>query len=252
MKKHFLVRSAYITALALLILSGLGCNALTHSETSSAITCPTTESEYKCCITPDCQSVKEALQDIVGTPPYEPSREGFDTIRDWVANNVDYESDQQRWGDDYWQTPAETLACHSGDCEDFSILLCSLLRAYGIAAERIYVALGADGGEDGHAFLVEDWYYEGEWRRIESQASAQVSSYTWLDHLRPHPDSQLGKYEMTVAFNDLYYHEDDDESFSWSEDQTDASTITKVITTVGDIARRLWQFIEYLLGLLFS
>ncbi len=252
MKKRLFARSAYVTALGLLIVSGLSCSGLIDAESSTASTCPTTESEFKSYIMPDCESVREALQDIVGPSPYEPSQAGFDAIRDWVADNIDYESDQERWGDDYWQMPTETLSCRSGDCEDFSILLCSLLRAYGIAAERIYLTLGVDSGEDGHAFLIEDWYHNGEWRRIESQAPAQISSVAWLGGPRPHPDSQLDRYEITVAFNDLYYHEDDDGSFSWSKDQTDASIITRVMTTVADIARQLSRFIEYLLGLLFD
>jgi hypothetical protein len=235
-----------------LIVSGLSCSGLLDGGSSAAVSSPTTESELKSYITPDCPSVKEALQDVVGPPPYEPSRAGFDTIRNWVADNIDYESDQQRWADDYWQTPEETLSYRTGDCEDFSILLCSLLRAYGIDAERAYVALGVDGGDDGHAFLIEDWYLDGEWRRVESQAPADLSSVAWLDGLRPHPDSELDKYEITVVFNDLYYHENDDESFSWSQDQSNVSTITELITTVGDVVRQLSRLAEYLLGLLFD
>jgi predicted transglutaminase-like cysteine proteinase len=252
MKKRFLVALVYVGALGLLIVSGLSCSGLLYSESSTVSKSPTTESEFKSYITLDCLSIKEALQDAVGPAPYELSQAGFDTIRNWVADNIDYKSDQERWGGDYWQTPAETLSYRTGDCEDFSILLCSLLRAYGIAAERVYVTLGVDGSEDGHAFLIEDWYCDGEWRRIESQAPAQLSSVAWLGGLRPHPDSALDKYEITEVFNDLYYYEGDDESFSWGKDQGSSSTIAKITTTVGYIVRLLSRCTGYLLGLLFN
>jgi hypothetical protein len=208
MKKRFLISLACGAALGLLIVSGLNCiSCVIYPESPISHWLPATESEFKSYITPECPWVEGTLQGILGAPPYELSQVGFDDIRDWVADNIKYKSDEERWGKDYWQTPEETLSYSTGDCEDFSILLCSLLRTYGIDAERVYVALGVDG-EDGHAFLIEDWNNDGEWRRIESQAPA-----SW--HLKPHPDSGLDEYEITAAFNDLYYH---DESFPWDED----------------------------------
>jgi predicted transglutaminase-like cysteine proteinase len=250
-KKRFLVLLAYIAALGLLIVSGLSCSSLIYSESSTVSKSPTTESDYKSYITPDCQSVKEVLQDILGTPPYGLSLSGFDDIRDWVADNIDYQSDDERWSGDYWQTPKETLLYGTGDCEDFAILLCSLLRAYGIGAEQVYVAIGDDGEKHAHAFLIENWYKDGEWRRVESQASAQFSSYSWLGHSKPHPDSELDQYEITVVFNDRYYN-NDDESFSWSEEQAHFWSPTELVNAIGDIVKRLSQLLGYLLGLLFN
>jgi hypothetical protein len=216
MKKRFLIPLACGAALGLLTVSGLSCiSCIIYPASSIAHWFPATESEFESYITPECQSVEEALRDILGDPPYGLSQVGFDDIRDWVAINIDYMSDEERWGEDYWQTPEETLFYRTGDCEDFSILLCSLLRAYGIDAERVYVVLGVDDEEDGHAFLIEDWYYDGEWRRIESQAPAQLSSWhSWFGFPNSHPDSRLDEYEITAAFNDLYCY---DESFPWDE-----------------------------------
>ncbi len=251
MKKRLLIPLACGAALGLLIVSGLSCvSSATYPVGSVAEALPTTESEFESYITPECQSVQETLHDILGDPPYELSQTGFDDIRDWVAANIDYMSDEERWGGDYWQTPEQTLLYRTGDCEDFSILLCSLLRAYGIDAEQVYVALGDDGQGEGHAFLIEDWNQDGEWQRIEPQAPAQLSSYSWLEGLKPNPDSELDKYHITTAFNDLYSF--DDESSSWMEDQANVWTLTKLTTTVGDIVQRLSRLAEYLLGLLFS
>jgi len=217
MKKRFLITLACGAALSLLIVSGLSCvSCVIHYGNSIAYALPTTESEFESYITPECPSVKEALQDIFADPFYALSQVGFDDIRDWVATNIAYKSDQQRWSEDYWQTPEETLSYRTGDCEDYAILLCSLLRACGIDAEQVYVVLGVDDEEYGHAFLNENWYLNGEWRRIESQAYIQLSSwYSWFWRPTEHPDSELDEYEITAAFNDLYYY---DESFPWDSD----------------------------------
>jgi len=217
MKKRFLTLLACGAALGLLIVSGVSCiSCIFYPENpTTGHELPTTGSEFQSYITPECPWVVGTLQGILGDPPYEPSQVGFDEIRDWVATNIDYKSDEERWGEDYWQTPEETLSYYTGDCEDFSVLLCSLLRAYGIDAERVYVALGVDGDDEepGHAFLIENWYQDGEWRRIESQAPVQLSFWhLWFGLPTANPDSGLDEYEITAAFNDLYYY---DEFFPW-------------------------------------
>lgn len=251
MRKHFLIPLAFVAALSFVTVSGMSC-VIYHESPTTANELPAAGPESKSYIMSECPSIKEALRDILGDSLYEPSQVGFDDIRDWVATNIAYKSDDERWRKDYWQTPEETLSYRTGDCEDFSILLCSLLRAYGIDAEQVYVALGVDGAEDGHAFLIEDWYHDGEWRRIEAQAPAQLSSWWRLISLRTlHPDSALDKYEISAAFNDLYYY-DGDGSFSWDKEQTNVWTLANIATAVADIARRLSQLLGDLLRLLFD
>ena len=250
MNKRFLIILTYGIMLGLFTVSGSSCiNYIVRPESSIESWLPATESEFKSFITPKCTSLNEALQDILGDPPYELSQVGFDDIRDWVATNIEYMSDEERWGKDYWQTAEETLTYRTGDCEDFSILLCSLLRTYGIDAERVYVALGVDNGKDGHAFLLENWYRDGEWRRIESQSPAQFSSWnSWFE--LPTSDSRLNEYEITAAFNDLCYHED--ESLSVLEEQANAGLLTNLLTIMGNIIRQLSELASYLFGLLIS
>ncbi|HXZ95411.1 MAG TPA: transglutaminase-like domain-containing protein [Dehalococcoidia bacterium] len=249
MKKRFLITLACGAALGLLIVSGLSCISFTTYQAQPISEwLPPTESGFESYITPECPSVQETLHDILGDPPYVPSQTGFDNIRDWVATNIDYISNAERWGKDYWQTPEETLLYRTGDCKDFATLLCSLLRAYGIPAEQVYVVFGVDDEPSGHAFLIEDWNHDGEWQRIEPQAPAQFSSWrSWFGLLNA--DSRLDKYEITTAFNDLYYY---DRSFPWDTNQANISTMSKIATGVGDIAGQLLKLAEYLLGLLFK
>jgi len=212
MKGRLLILLTCGAALGLLMVSGAGCvSCVIYREGPTTVRFDMTEYEIKSYITPECPWVEEALRDILGDPPYETSKHGFDDIRDWVFYDIDYMCDEERWGQDYWQTPEETLFYRTGDCEDFSTLLCSLLIAYGIDAEQVCVVIGADD-EEGHAFLMEDWYRDGEWRRIEPQAPARVLPGPG----KSHPvDAELDEYEIILAFNDLYCH---DESFPWDED----------------------------------
>ena len=245
-EKRSLLALACGALLSLLVVSGLSCvSRVIDPESAVDDWLPATQSEFKSYVTPESKAVKEALQDILGDPPYTLSQLGFDDIRNWVADNIAYKSDGERSGRDYWQTSEETLSYRTGDCEDFSILLCSLLRAYGIDGHRVYVALGISGEEDGHAFVIEDWYRAGEWRRVEPQAAAQPSPFSRLFFAGSNLDSRLDEYEITVVFNDLYW---DDECLSCQEVQKDSSTLTEIVTTMGDLLRQLSQLIRSLLG----
>ncbi|MDH4268753.1 MAG: hypothetical protein OEV52_00375 [Dehalococcoidia bacterium] len=111
------------------------------------------------------------------------------------------------------------------------------------------MTLGVDGEEDGHAFVIEDWYRDGEWRRVESQAPAQLSSYSRPFFSGSHLDSRLDKYEISVVFNDLYCH---DEGFSCDEVQEDFWTLAEIVAAMGEILKRLSRLLGSLLGLLLS
>jgi hypothetical protein len=219
MKRDFLMLFISGVTLVALILSGLSC--VSYDEGTTGDTWSSWDEEkFKDFIALDSSSVVECLQDI--DPPYEddpadqPTQDGFDAIRDWVAANIEYKNDEEQWGvDEYWQTPDETLSLRTGDCEDFAILLCTLLRAYGIGEEQIYVALGLDTEGYGHAFLIENWYLDGEWRAIEPQVGTQTfppgrrfKDYSLTDF------KLLRDYEIILGFNDSHYY---DESFPWDE-----------------------------------
>ncbi|MBA7619435.1 hypothetical protein ES703_26774 [subsurface metagenome] len=64
-------------------------------------------------------------------------------LYDFVCREIDYRRDIG----EFWLTPSETLASRRADCEDTSLLLCSLLRCFSDA----HVALGEYQGY-GHAW----------------------------------------------------------------------------------------------------
>lgn len=53
-------------------------------------------------------------------------------------NRIPAFTDQAHWGvDDYWATPAETLASNGGDCEDYAIAKYFTLKELGVPISRL-------------------------------------------------------------------------------------------------------------------
>ncbi|MBN2239024.1 MAG: transglutaminase domain-containing protein [Dehalococcoidales bacterium] len=146
-------------------------------------------------VTPDDPEVKALVNDIL----FSDSRlywNDFNALRDWVSWHVGYRSDIDIHGQsDYWQTPAETLELGTGDCEDFAILLCSILRSYGVPADQVFVATGISADKtSAHAYLVERWY-RGVWQVVEPQSGG------WLGPF-------LSDWCTDVSYSELYYFND--------------------------------------------
>jgi hypothetical protein len=120
-------------------------------------------------------------------------RTDFRRIQDWVASYVVYDPDTKA----YWQSPAETIDKKTGDCKDYSTLLCSLWRADGVPASDVYVAIGQSRDSELHAFLIEK-YLNGRWQVIEPQVGGFITSdLSAIDTAE--------KYAITYLFNDMEY-----------------------------------------------
>jgi len=172
-------------------------------------------------ITPDDPKIKAAVNDIL-SGEWRWAYNDFNALRAWLALNISPISDQEAHGvAEYWQLPAETLELGTGDCEDYAILLCALLRANGIPADQVYVIGGYPSeGERGHAFLYEHWY-KGIWRAIEPQIDPITDTLTfeimgWVDAVtyirdvwcfndescfQGKPALSLGVYEFEVDYS---------------------------------------------------
>lgn len=143
-------------------------------------------------ITPDDPLVLQTLANIT-TNALIPD---WIEIRDWVANNIEYTADNEVHGvAEYWQFPNETLTLRTGDCEDFSILLCSLLRANGWDENEVYVVLGAKD-EQYHGWVKLNIDVIG-WQSLEPEAGALNTLVG--DFL------SLSGFEAMYMFNDIYF-----------------------------------------------
>jgi predicted transglutaminase-like cysteine proteinase len=129
---------------------------------------PSTINQMKLLVTP--QALQEALAIVDTAVSDTPSNvASINKMRLWVYSNIKQSSDDDLHGvNDYWQTPAETLALKAGDCEDFAILLVSMMRAYGAPKDQVYVAVGNDANGEWHAFIVERYTY-GAWVEFDPE-----------------------------------------------------------------------------------
>ncbi len=106
-------------------------------------------------ITPEDQNVVELKNKILKDKPVLTS--DWIALRDWVGNNVKYRSDSEIHDEqEYWQFSNETIQLRTGDCEDFSILLCSLLRADGWSPDSVCVIVGEQNNQY-HAWVRVIW-----------------------------------------------------------------------------------------------
>ncbi|MDD5311915.1 MAG: transglutaminase-like domain-containing protein [Dehalococcoidia bacterium] len=117
----------------------------------------------------------------------------FHRIQNWVAGHVSYDTNVT----EYWQRPTETIDTGKGDCKDYSTLLCSLWRAWGVPASDVYVAIGQSPSGRRHAFVIQK-YLTGKWQVSEPQVGGIiVSELTAVDTAE--------KYAITFLFNDAAY-----------------------------------------------
>jgi predicted transglutaminase-like cysteine proteinase len=144
-------------------------------------------------ITPSDSIIQQTLDEIVNNPMVPDWIE----IRDWVANEIEYVTDTNAHGvSEYWQLPIETLSLGTGDCEDFSILLCSLYRAIGWNENEVYVVVGEKEGMY-HAWVKLNVDIIG-WQNIEPQAGGLNTLVG--DFL------SLSDYTAKYNFNDVYFN----------------------------------------------
>ena len=119
-------------------------------------------------------------------------------LRNWVGNNIQYRHDDAIHGvSDYWQFGKETVSLKTGDCEDFSILLCSLFRAAGYSPDDVYVVIGKNPNGY-HAWVKINLETLG-WYNLEPQENGWATLVG--DFLT------LSDYYALHQFNDQQFHQ---------------------------------------------
>ena len=135
----------------------------------------------------------------------------------WVADNMEYEPDPDPpgdvWTDSYQQFEEIINGSGIGDCEDFSILLCALMRfVIGVPANRVWVQGGIVSAPGvvpkdtppilGHAYVVYKaerrgiFYIEPQWGGIPYRGS-----FPSITHWDTRPPVLAGESAM-LRFND--------------------------------------------------
>jgi hypothetical protein len=61
-----------------------------------------------------------------------------DEIEVWIIENIEYKSDLEVYGKNFWQYPSETFNFKTGDCEDRAILMLYIIHdQFGIDGEFV-------------------------------------------------------------------------------------------------------------------
>lgn len=107
-----------------------------------------------------------------------------------VRNSITYKSDASVHNKvEYWQDPETTYQLKTGDCEDFALLITTLMVLSGIPNYRVKVCAGwvkdnSSDGKGGHAYPIylsertNEWYIlDGTYNYVLSIASFQNVSH---------------------------------------------------------------------------
>jgi predicted transglutaminase-like cysteine proteinase len=181
------IRSVISAILFLVVLSIAGCSPRVAPVSEYA----RDPIDPRGLITVNDQHVKDSLKLMLADT--NDVRTDFRRIQDWVAQNVEYKT-EVGWD---WQWPSDTLNKKTGDCKDYSTLLCTLWRTYGIPASDVYVAIGQSKTGKRHAFLIEK-YITGKWQVVEPQVGGFIMS-----ELSAVDTSE--QFAITFLFNDIEY-----------------------------------------------
>ncbi len=197
-------------------------------------------------ITPNNTAVSAKAKEIAGSYSENINEywRDFQILYDWVVKNIEYSSDSYMpvlpevmagaitWQGECWKTPEETLRDKTGDCEDMSVLLTSMLRSYNkgkyvvwiLSIESNYperkghvaVAFPVTGGK----LTILDPagnYYTGYQNRSIQAESASVAVSKWLSHW----SNKMPGAEIDEVFSESIYHRfsGTNEFLTWLEDR---------------------------------
>jgi transglutaminase-like putative cysteine protease len=170
------------------------------------------ERDPRALITVDDPVVRAKVEEI--TRACRTTEEKQQAIFEYVRKEIEYvtEGNPKKWSyprsflqfkTEFWQLPRETIEWGTGDCEDQSILLCTMMRIAGVPASDVRVVLGIvhfDGDRGGHAWT--EFKVGGEWYALESTISTtnyirRSEYYEWFS-----PD-------LYGWFNDEEYYEEE-------------------------------------------
>jgi hypothetical protein len=147
---------------------------------------------------------------------------------DWVVANIAYRTDGYYpilpddprndltlW-DDMWQTPAQTLTLGEGDCEDMSILLCSMILNYNdnqywvecvVITGHTAVYLPVVGDEicildPAGQYYTRDIFYGITQKDIETEVDSWLNQWDiWAPGDAPHKVDWIFSYYIWIEFS---------------------------------------------------
>jgi hypothetical protein len=182
-------------------------------------------------ITPDDPLIAAKVQEITGGYSEEELWHDYARLYQWTMKNIRYSLDSPtpilpesingtlEWEKDFWRTPAETIRDGTGDCEDISILLTSMLLNYNQRRFPVCVVGVKTTGANPKAHVAVAIINEGDqlsifditaryWTPFSdlggfgTQEISQAVDH-WLDHLK----SEIPGAQIYFAFSENFYQE---------------------------------------------
>ena len=200
------------------------------------------EEDAKQFVTPYDEDVEDLVDWLVS--PFDPGDwnkawDDFRSMYSWIRNNIEYSYDSPLpvlpldlleggdlgWFKEFWQFPYETIYLGTGDCEDQSLLLTSMIKNYGQGEAYAY-CIGISNGESGHmavALPVTDnrmvifdptgHYYSSDWSGEVVFRDVEGALEDWLNWW----SDQMPGAEVDMFFDDEDYWEFDgnDDFLDW-------------------------------------
>ncbi len=181
-------------------------------------------------ITPDDPAVIAKVKEIAGAFSEDSNERWRDYRRmyDWVVDNIDYSSDTNlpilptapdgslRWMSEYWKMPSETLVDGTGDCEDMTGLLASLMLSYNNQKYAVWAVIIRDNDGNGHVAVAYPVtgdeltildpagnYYTGYLSGSLHSDDISVAVSDWLYNW----SAEMPGAEVTAAFSNDFYEE---------------------------------------------
>jgi predicted transglutaminase-like cysteine proteinase len=135
----------------------------------------------QCRATDTCNEVEKSFIALADAARAQTGRARLGVTNRTVNLSIVATTDLAQYGvDDVWSSPLETLTTRKGDCEDYAILKVAVLRAAGVAADDLRLAVVRDpASNEGHA--VAAVRLDGRWLVLDNRrftlVDAASSSY---------------------------------------------------------------------------
>ena len=182
-------------------------------------------------ITPDDPEISAWVQEITGGYSEEELWKDYARLFQWTMRNVKYSLDSPvpilpespdgtlEWKKDFWRTPVQTISDGTGDCEDISLLLTSLMLNYnqrrypvwivGVKTTgsnpRAHVAVAIPSANNQLSFFDVPGRYYTPFANVGGFGSQDVPQALthWLNHL----EEEMVGAQVYVAFSENFYQE---------------------------------------------
>ncbi len=182
-------------------------------------------------IMPDDPEIVAKVQEIAGSYSEEELWKDYASMYQWTMRNIKYSLDSPtpilpdsvngtlEWGRDFWRTPAETIEHGTGDCEDISVMLASMLLNYNQRRFPVCVIGIQTIGSEAKAHIAIAILNEGDQLSIFDITARYWTPFSTmggfgtqdipvaLDHWYNHLEEELPDPQVYVVFSEDFYLE---------------------------------------------